>query len=383
MTHGSIRFAGAAAAVLLVALSSCAEPPDGEGAGARAAGVPAFQPDPTWPATPDGWDWGQVIGIFADARGHVWTSGNDSIAEWDAGGNLVRHWDARGPDGIWDVTHGLFLDRNGYLWTTARESHLVLKFTLEGEVVLTIGRLGETGGSNDPELLGRPAEIWVDPGTNEAFIADGYGNRRVLVVDGESGRYLRHWGAYGEEPEDGPPGWGPGAAPETVPDAPPRQFSTVHGITGSRDGLIYVADRANNRIQVFRQDGAFVRERILRPRCGPEEEADWVPGRPCGGSAAFSIALSHDDAQEYLYVADGGSHAVTILRRSDLDILGDLGGPGVAPGEMGRPHNVAVDRAGNLYVAEAAGPMVADPVTGEEVQAGFRAQKLRFVGLTP
>jgi DNA-binding beta-propeller fold protein YncE len=371
---------------LLLLLGACADPdpsPAPGTAGPEAAGaVPLFEPQPDWFRTPEGWEWGQVIGIYADARGHVWTSAEEWIAEWDPDGNLVRHWDARGPDGNWDVIHGLFVDHEGSVWTTARESHLVLKFTADGEVELVIGRFDETGGSNDTELMGRPAEIWVDPETSEAYIADGYGNRRVVVVDGATGAYLRHWGAYGEPPsDDGPPAWGPGATPDQVPEAPSRHFATVHGITGSRDGLIYVADRANNRIQAFRPDGTFVQERILRPRCGPEEEADWAPPRPCGGSAAFSIALSPDAGQEFLYVADGGSHVVTVLRRSDLEILADIGGPGVGPGEMGRPHNVTVDPSGNLFVAEAAGPPVTDPATGQEVQAGFRAQKLSFVGM--
>jgi len=375
--------AGAALLALPTLVPGCADPDAIEAPGVTLDGVPTFEPDPNWPNVPGDWEWGQVLGIYADSRDHVWTSAQEWIAEWDTQGNLVRRWDARGPDGNWEVIHGLFVDHNDYIWTTARESHLVLKFTRDGEVALVLGRYGETGGSNDPELMGRPAEIWVDSRTNEAFIADGYGNRRVLVVDGETGAYLRHWGAYGKEPEDGPPTFGAGTEEEAVPEAPSQQFQTAHGITGSRDGLIYLADRTNNRIQVFRQDGEFVMERILRPRCGPEEETDWAPPRPCGGQAAFSVALSPDDGQEFLYVADGGSHVVTVLRRSDLRILNDIGGPGVGPGEMGRPHNLTVDSQGHLYVAEAAGPSVVHPVTGEEVLAGFRAQKLQFTGIVP
>ena len=152
-----------------------------------------------------------------------------------------------------------------------------------------------------------------------------------------------------------------------------------HGIVGSRDGFIYVADRANNRIQVFRQNGEFVREKILRPRCGPQEKATWTPKRPCGNEATFSIGFSPDPAQTYLYSADGGSHVITVLRRSDLEIVSEFGGPGVGPGQLGRPHNLSVDPQGNIFVAEAAGPEVKHPTTGATVQAGFRAQKFALV----
>lgn len=385
---GSRKLSASVATIaLLAALSACAEPAAREAP--DVVMVPAFEPDAAWPTLPADFQWGQVIGIYADSRGSVWTSARSMIQEWDGQGNLLQSWSARGPDNNWSTIHGLFVDHNDYVWTTARANHLVLKFTRDGEHVLTVGRFNETAGSNDPDLMGNPAEIWVDPETNEAFIADGYGNRRVVVVDGETGRYLRHWGAYGERPMDGRGGGAGRAAaagdgPPPVPEAPSRQFATVHGITGSRDGLIYVADRANNRIQVFRRDGEFVMERILRPRCGVEEQATWAPPRPCGREAAFSIGFSPDEAQEYLYVADGGSHVITVLRRSDMEILEDIGGPGIGVGEMGRPHNLTVDPSGNIYVAEAAGPwVVPDPAVQDSVQAGFRAQKFNFRGMVP
>jgi DNA-binding beta-propeller fold protein YncE len=376
-----------------VQAQSGAQPP-------RAAlnGVPVFEADPKWPVLPPDWTWGQVIGIFADSRGHVWTSSRSRISEWDPQGKLVQSWDARGPKGDWSTIHGLFVDHNGFVWTNARESNLTVKFTRTGEVSLVIGKYNETGGSNDTTLMGRPSEIWVDAADNEVFVADGYGNRRIIVFDGATGRYLRHWGAYGKRPIDPParaPGAGGGNAtaagpvagprPQdtTVPAAPPQQFSVPHGITGSRDGLIYLADRANNRIQVFRQNGEFVAERILRPRCGGQEKATWTPKRPCGNEAAFSVGFSHDAPQTYLYVADGGSHFITVLRRKDLEVVHEFAGPGVGPGQLGRPHNLSVDPSGNIFVAEAAGPEVKHPTTGATVQAGFRAQKFAFKGTRP
>jgi DNA-binding beta-propeller fold protein YncE len=346
------------------------------------AGVPVFEADPKWPVLPQDWRWGQVIGIFADSRGHVWTSNSGRITEWDPQGKLLQSFDARGPEGTWSTIHGLFVDHNGFVWTNARESQLTIKFTRTGQVSLVIGKFNETGGSNDTTLMGRPSEIWVDPADNEVFIADGYGNRRVIVFDGATGKYLRHWGAYGKRPEDPQGrGGGGGAAPaQTPPAAPPQQFSVPHGIVGSRDGLIYLADRANNRIQVFRQNGEYVAERILRPRCGAQEQATWTPKRPCGNEATFSLGFSHDGPQTYIYSADGGSHFITVLRRKDLEIVDEFAGPGVGPGQLGRPHNLSVDPSGNIFVAEAAGPSVKHPTTGLPVDAGYRAQKFTFKG---
>jgi DNA-binding beta-propeller fold protein YncE len=386
--------AGIALLVTLAVTVPVAQSP----APASLSGVPTFQPDPSWPVLPADWSWGQVIGIFADARGHVWTSSRSRISEWDPQGKLVQSWDARGPNGNWSTIHGLFVDHNGFVWTNARESHLTVKFTRTGQVALVIGKFNETRGSNDTSLMGRPSEIWVDPADNEAFVADGYGNRRIVVFDGATGRYLRHWGAYGKRPEDPPARAGSGGAAATAgaasgagaaptpadtqaPAAPPAQFRVPHGIAGSRDGLIYLADRANNRIQVFRQNGDFVMERILRPQCGAQEQAAWAPKRPCGTEAAFSVGFSHDAAQTYVYVADGGTHVITVLRRADMSVVDEFGGPGVGPGQLGRPHNLSVDPAGNIFVAEAAGPTVKHPTTGADVQAGFRAQKFRLTGL--
>src|SRR5262245_31850289 len=384
MTRGFVRLAPAAILFLFSGSPGALVLAQAPAPAKALDGVPVFKADPTWPALPADWKWGQVIGIFADAKGHVWTSSQSRISEWDPQGKLLQSWDARGPDGNWSTIHGLFVDHNGFVWTNARESQLTVRFTRTGEVSLVVGKFNETGGSNDTALMGRPAEIWVDAADNEVFVADGYGNRRVIVLDGATGKYLRHWGAYGKRPED-PPARDQGAAtnaPEstTVPATPPQQLRVPHGIIGSRDGLIYVADRANNRIQVFRQNGEFVREKILPPKCGIEERATWTPKRLCGTEAAFSIGFSHDQPQTYLYVADGGSHFITIVRRSDLEVVDEFGGPGVGPGQLGRPHNLTVDPSGNIYVAEAAGPKVKNPTTGASVDAGFRAQKFTFNG---
>jgi sugar lactone lactonase YvrE len=164
------------------------------------------------------------------------------------------------------------------------------------------------------------------------------------VVDGETGKYIRHWGAFGEAPDDDYE-YDYGAR---TPDGPaPRQFATVHGIAGSRDGLIYVADRRGNRIQVFKQDGEFVTEKT-------------VAVRTLASGSAFVIVLSPDPAQKWLYLADGTNHKVWILQREDLEIVGEFGRGGRFVGQFLRPHGMSVDSRGNLYVGEAS--------TGRRVQ---------------
>jgi DNA-binding beta-propeller fold protein YncE len=250
----------------------------------------------------------------------------------DQEGKIVQSWGPLEEAADWPaVLHGLFMDHTGHVWSTARDRHQIIKFTQDGERVLTIGKLDETGGSDDPERLGRPADIEVDSATNELFVVDGYTNRRVIVFDAETGAYKRHWGAYGEPPDDA-------YQRDSLSTAPSRQFDLVHGIAISRDGLVYVADQTNSRIQVFQKSGEFVSERVIRP----------------GDGAATAVALSPDPEQRFLYVADGTEHRIWILRRVGLEVVGQFGGPGTAPGQFGRPHSLDVDAEGNLYVAEAA-----------------------------
>lgn len=309
-------------------------------------GIALLEANPNWPAQmPEGWTWGQVLGVSVDAQDHVWVTHSAQVVEFDPDGNLLRTWGGPEAGPEWPrMLHGLFVDHNDYVWSAAREQHTIFKFTKDGEVVMTIGQMDQMGTSHDPYLLGRPAEFYVDPDTNEVYVADGYTNRRIIVYDAETGEYLRQWGAYGNEPDDDY------QYPEEEAQ-PASQFRLLHGITSSRDDLIYVADRTNSRIQVFNQDGTFVMENRVSE----------------GPSAAFSLAFSADSDQHFLYVADGTAHRILILRRETLEVLGEVGSEGSGVGQLGRPHNIATDSQGNLYVAEA--------------NPGMRVQKFSFMGI--
>ena len=333
-------------------------------------GIPMFQVDTSWPKEmPNLWILGSVTSVFVDSNDHVWithlpetltpeetSAAQDPpigecclpapvVIEFDADGNVVQGW---GDPSTQDVSefprnaHGLFIDHEDNVWIGTFRHHRVMKFTRSGQLLMTIGEYDNNRGSNDTNFLGGPAGIWVDPEDNEVFIADGYRNRRVVVYDGDTGDYLRHWGAYGEVPDDSY-----SYAQEGPEGSPPRQFSTVHGVVGANDGLIYVADRRGNRIQVFQQNGEFVIEKIIAPET-------------LASGSAFVIALSPDDSQEWLYLADGTNHKVWILHRADLEIVGQFGRGGRQVGQFLRPHGMGIDSHGNLYVGEAS--------TGRRVQ---------------
>lgn len=367
-----------AATVCLLALVAAACRPADPSTGAASAssadsssGTPEFHVDPTWPQElPNDWIMGAVTGVFVDAQDHVWITHlpetltpeetaavqdppmgeccvpAPAVLELDAQGQLIQGWGEPTQDiSVYPRNpHGIFVDHNDFVWIGTYRHHRIMKFTRNGTHVMTVGAYDETGGSDSHELLGGPAGIWVDPASNEVFVADGYVNRRVVVFDGESGAYKRHWGAYGEAPDDA---YEFDYENRTKNGPTPRQFSTAHGLIGSNDGLIYVADRRGNRIQVFRQDGTFVAEKLV----APETRAS---------GSAFVIALSPDADQEWLYLADGTNHKVWLFRRDDLTEAGAFGRGGRQLGQFLRPHGMSVDSRGNIYVGEAS--------TGRRVQ---------------
>jgi DNA-binding beta-propeller fold protein YncE len=227
----------------------------------------------------------------------------------------------------------------------------VLKFTRAGKFLAQYGRPGKNSGSNDQENFGRVAKIFVDPKANEAYISDGYGNKRVVVIDADTGKFKRYWGAYGNKPDDA-------ALGNYDPSAPPaQQFRTpVHCADLSNDGLVYVCDRPNDRIQVFKPDGTFVKE-------------VFVARKTLGDGSVWDVAFSKDPQQKYLYLADGKNQKVYIIQRDTMQILTSFGDGGRQPGQFFAVHSIATDSKGNIYTTE--------------TYEGRRLQKFVYKGLAP
>ena len=253
---------------------------------AQTAGpLPQFQVDPFWPKPlPNNWILGQVSGIATDKSDRIWVvhrpgslTPRERAAEqnppeakcciaappvlvFDQSGNLIRHWGGSGPGYEWpESEHGIFIDDNDFVWLAGngKKDGQLLKFTMDGKFVLQIGKQGQGNDSNSTERLGSPADVAVDVAAKEVFAADGYANRRVVVFDSETGAYKRHWGAYGNKPSDEK------TPPYDPARAPSQQFGNpVHCIRIDKDGLVYVCDRTNNRLQIFRKDGSFVAEQV-------------------------------------------------------------------------------------------------------------------------
>jgi DNA-binding beta-propeller fold protein YncE len=356
--------------------------------------APAFKVDPLWPKPlPNHWVLGSVTGVAVDAQDHIWIThrGADSLGnnekgailnpptgccvpapqvlEFDQAGKLISYWGGPGQGFDWpQSTGGIAIDHKGNVWIAAagqpapaagrgaapaaprpQDAH-VIKFSRTGQFLLQIGRAGKVEGSDSKAGLNRPASVRVDPATNEVHVADGFGNRRVIVFDADTGAYKRHWGAYGEKPNDASLG-------SYDPNAPPaKQFRTVSCVAIAKDGLVYVCDRQNDRIQVFRKDGKFVKEAF-------------VSNLTLGDGSVWDIAFSHDPQQRFLYVADGHDKKVFILRRETLEVVSSFGSGGRMPGQFYGVGSIAVDSKGNVY-------------TGETYE-GKRVQKFVYKGWGP
>ena len=329
---------------------------------AGAGQVPLFEVDPLWPRPlPNHWVMGSTIGLDVDSRDHVWVihrqatlAANETgatfdprrseccvpappVLEFDADGNVVGSWGGPGDGYDWpESNHGITVDHMDNVWiggNGANDSH-ILKFTRDGRFLMQLGEPGMRSGSNDTENFWRVAEIEIDPEANEAYVADGYGNKRVAVLDVQTGEMKRFWGAYGNVPDDA-------QLPPYDPSAPPaQQFrSPMHCAQPSNDDLIYACDRASDRFQVFQPDGTFLREAFVMPQT-------------LGSGSVWDIAFSHDPAQRFLYVADGVNERVHVLERESLEILTDFGDGGRQPGQFYGIHNIAVDSQGNIYTTE-------------------------------
>ncbi len=317
---------------------------------------PQFEVDPAWPAPlPNGWVLGPVSGIAIDRQDHVvlvQRAESDSVPkaggkpaphviEFDPAGNIVRTWGGPAANYTWmGQVHGVTIDPKDRVWISGNgdnDAHL-LQFSRTGQFLKQIGTPASRNGSNDTANLGAATHMRFDVASNELFVSDGEQNRnhRVIVLDADSGAYKRHWGAYGARPDD--------SAVEARFDAtkpPPKQFgSAVHCLRLPQNGLLYVCDRSNNRFQIFRKDGTYVRE-------------VFVAKDTRGAGSVWDIEFSPD--QSYLYVADGTNQQVHILRHDTFEEVGTIGGPGAGPGQFATSlHVLMVDSHGNLYTGEAA-----------------------------
>lgn len=335
--------------------------------------APRFQVDPFWPKPlPDNWILGQVSGVATDRNDHIWiiqrprTLLEDekdalknppedrcchpapAVLEFDSEGNLLRHWGGPGPGYEWPQSeHGIFVDLQGNVWIAGngKNDHQILKFTGDGKFLQQIGKAGSNGGSNSTTQLGSPAHMTIDAPAGELYVADGYLNRRIVVFDAATGAYKRHWGAYGNKPSDE-------KLPPYSPNAPlSRQFGNpVHCVRIADDDLVYVCDRANDRIQVFHKDGTFVKEFRIEPQT-------------LRSGSVWDLVLSIDPRQRYIFMADGANNQILTLSRDTGEVISKWGQSGRMAGQFKWVHNIAIDSKGNLYTAE--------------VGFGRRAQKFR------
>jgi DNA-binding beta-propeller fold protein YncE len=309
----------------------------------------------SWGGPGQGYDWPESNhGITIDYKGYVWIGGN-GVGTPPAGAAAA----GRGQRAVVDASRGAQVAvRTGQEQNEEQSSGvtyandaMILKFTQAGKFLMQIGKPGQSKGSNDLENLRRPAKIFIDKKENEAYIADGYGNHRVIVFDADTGKYKRHWGAYGNKPSDANLG-------AYNPDAPPaQQFrNPVHCADLSVDRLLYVCDRVNDRIQVFKPDGTFVKEAFYEKRT-------------LGSGSAWDVAFSKDAQQKYIYLADGENDRVHIIDRESLQVLTTFGEGGRQPGEFYGVHSIATDSKGNIYTTE--------------TYRGQRVQRFLYKGLAP
>lgn len=347
---------------------------------AQSKQAPMFEVDPFWPKPlPNGWILGSTIGLAVDSRDHVYIihrrdtfnerteigAATDpvkadcctpapNVLEFDQEGNLVNYWGGPGDGYDWPASnHGITIDHKDNVWIggNGREDSQILKFTRDGEFIAQYGAPIQEPDSHSTERFGGVAEISFDADANEAYVADGYRNKRVAVLDADSGELKRYWGAYGNRPDDANLG------PFRPGEEPAQQFrNPVHCAQPSHDGLVYVCDRVNNRLQVFQTDGTFVEELFVKPDS-------------LGDGSVWDISFSPDPDQTYIYLADGTNRKIFIIERESLEILTNFGDGGRNPGQFFAVHNIATDSDGNLYTTE--------------TYEGKRLQKFKYMGMGP
>ena len=361
-------------------------------ASAKAVMAPTFQVDPFWPKPlPNHWVLGNVIGVAVDGRDNVYIVHRNSddkfspmtelglktgvsecctpappVLEFDQEGNLIHAWGGPGEGYTWPSSnHGLEVDSKGNVWIGGNggspgggprnakpepyDSH-ILEFTNDGKFIKQIGEPGQKPDSNSTTHFGKVAEIAIDEKLKDVYVADGYGNRRVAVLEYPSGAFKKYWGAYGNKPVDGPVPYKPG-------EPLPQQFrGPVHCAQPTNDGLLYVCDRGADRIQVFKRDGTYVTEKQIAPKTLAQ-------------GSVWDIAFSHDPEQKFMYVVDGQNMKIYVMLRKSLEVLYSFGDGGRQPGLWYAPHSITTDSKGNIYTTE--------------TYEGKRVQKFNYEGLKP
>jgi len=350
---------------LAVAISALVALPEA----AQTIMLPKFEVDTSWPKMPPQMKIGDASSFAVDASDNVWllhrprtlkpqdlANAAPPIVVFDPAGNFVRAWGGAGSGYDWpEREHGIHIDHKGFVWIGGNNcpasglaglkpvaDDAYLKFTPDGKFALQIGKSNQSTGDADTRNVHRAADAWVHAPTNEVFVADGYGNHRVIVFDADTGAFKRMWGAFGK-----PPGGVDSCkivSPKTFPDAEgPANYNVAHAIRVANDGTVYLADRENRRVQVFTKDGTFVKQ-IIRT----------------GTKFARNLALSPDSAQQFLYV--GADKGIAIVDRKALEVVGMI----EVPGQLGPGHQIATDSKGNIYIAQTTAGM----------------QKLAFKGMT-
>jgi hypothetical protein len=351
---------------------------------ARAQDPPRYKVDASWPKElPNNWILGRVAAVAVDRDDHIWVLHSPSwvlhdeaglaqkpplseccipapaVLEFDAVGNVLKSWGGRDYVKDWPTQEfGFAVDNEGNVWIGGSWSagfeanpqvvgpdrqdvwdRQVLKFTSDGKLLLEIGHPTKAPVNNqDTTILGGVSGITVDDSAREVYFADGSLNKRVVIYDSNTGEFKRGWGAYGiplSEIDNGAkqPKYDPSAAPS-------KQFrGLLDAIRISVDGLVYVADRTADRVQVFTKQGKFVQEIFVAPQT-------------IGRGTAWTLAFSHDPKQKYLLVGDGGNCVIWILNRSDGTVVGRFGHRGANAGQFNFIRDMAMDSHGNLYTGE-------------------------------